>query len=63
MHLGDLRVAVTHRIRQCRSRTRAPEQELIGFGGLGPVPVVTRQQDFLALRIDVLHPELAARHG
>ena len=62
MHLSDLRVTVADRVRQGSSRARAPEQYLVGVCGLGPVSVVARQQDFLALRVDVVDPELTARH-
>ncbi len=60
MHLGHLGVAVAHRIGQRGRRAGAAEQDERGFGGQPPVAVVAGDQDLVALRVDVLHPELAA---
>ena len=59
VHLGHLRVAVAHRIGQRGRRSGTPEENERGLGRRSPIAVVAGHQDFVALRIDALHPELA----
>ena len=60
VHLGDLGVAVADRVGKRGGRSAAAEQDLVRLGGLAPVPVVARQQDLVALRVDAVDAELAA---
>ena len=62
MHLSHLGVAIADRIGQRGRHSGPPEQDLVRRGGLAPEPVVAREQDLVALRINGVDPELPTGH-
>ena len=60
MYLGHLGVAVADRVGQRGRRAGPAEQDQVRLGGRPPIAIVAGEQDFVALGVDVLHPELPA---